>query len=61
MCKMVIYMCFVINPLTLNLLTTTIVAPHSNARIWQIGFHSAFKGLNNVSSLFERSLILVIL
>jgi len=32
--------------LTLNLLTTTIVAPPSNASIWQMGFNSAFKGLN---------------
>jgi len=32
--------------LTLNLLTTTIVAPPRNARKWQMGFNSAFKGLN---------------
>ena len=32
--------------LTLNLLTTTIVAPPSNASKWQVGFNSAFKGLN---------------
>ena len=32
-------------PLTLNLLTTTIVAPPSNASKWQMGFNSAFKGL----------------
>ena len=31
--------------LTLNLLTTTIVAPSSNASKWQMGFNSAFKGL----------------
>ena len=31
--------------LTLNLLTTTIVAPPSNAIKWQMGFNSAFKGL----------------
>jgi len=30
--------------LTLNLLTTTIVAPSSNASKWQMGFNSAFKG-----------------
>ena len=30
--------------LTLNLLTTTIVAPPSNATKWQLGFNSAFKG-----------------
>jgi len=32
-------------PLTLNLLTTTIVAPPSNASTWQMGFNSAVKGL----------------
>ena len=32
--------------LTLNLLTTTIVAPPSNASKWQMGFNSAFKALN---------------
>jgi len=32
--------------LTLNLLTTTVVAPPSNANKWQMGFNSAFKGLN---------------
>ena len=31
--------------LTLNLPTTTIVAPPSNAIKWQMGFNSAFKGL----------------
>jgi hypothetical protein len=31
--------------LTLNLLTTTTVAPPSNASKWQMGFNSAFKGL----------------
>jgi hypothetical protein len=31
--------------LTLNLLTTTIVAPPSNASKWQMGFNSEFKGL----------------
>ena len=34
-----------LGPLTLNLLTTTIVAPPSNASKWQMGFNSAFKGL----------------
>ena len=34
--------------LTLNLLTTTIVAPPSNASKWQMGFNSAFKGLIDV-------------
>ena len=32
-------------PLTLNLLTTTIVVPPSNASKRQMGFNSAFKGL----------------
>src|SRR5215475_10297777 len=32
--------------LTLNLLTTTIVAPPSNASKWQVGFNSAFKGMH---------------
>ena len=36
--------------LTLNLLTTTIVAPPSNASKWQMGFNSAFKGLKPVDS-----------
>jgi predicted amidophosphoribosyltransferase len=31
--------------LALNLLTTTIVAPPSNASKWQMGFNSARKGL----------------
>jgi hypothetical protein len=31
--------------LTLNLLTTTIVAPPSNSSKWQMGFNSPFKGL----------------
>ena len=35
--------------LTLNLLTTTIVAPPSNASKWQIGFNSVFKGLNRMT------------
>jgi hypothetical protein len=34
--------------LTLNLPTSTIVAPPSNASKWQMGFNSAFKGLNNI-------------
>ena len=38
-----------IDLLTLNLLTTTIVAPPSNASKWQRGFNSAFKGLNLTS------------
>jgi hypothetical protein len=38
---------FMENVLTLNLLTTTMVAPPNNASKWQMGFNSAFKGLNN--------------
>jgi len=34
--------------LTLNLLTTTIVAPPSNASKWQTGFNSGFKGLKSL-------------
>ena len=34
-----------INP---YLLTTTIVAPPSNASRWQMGFNSAFEGLKNL-------------
>jgi hypothetical protein len=43
----IVYMvvCFVCFCLTLNLLTTTIVAPPSNASKWQMGFNSAFKVL----------------
>jgi len=33
--------------LNLNLLTTTIVAPPSNASKWQMGCNSAFKGLKH--------------
>jgi hypothetical protein len=36
--------------LTLNLLTTAIVALPSNASKWQMGFNSAFEGLMVVSS-----------
>ena len=35
--------------LTLKPLTSTIVAPSSNASKWQMGFNSAFKGLNEGS------------
>jgi hypothetical protein len=38
------------NILTLNLLTTTIVAPTSNASKLQMGFNSAFKGLNGTQT-----------
>jgi hypothetical protein len=37
--------------LTLNLPTSTIVAPPVNASKWQMGFNSAFKGLNRLSTL----------
>jgi len=37
--------------LTLNLLTTTIVAPPSKASKWQMGFNSEFKGLIRYSVL----------
>jgi hypothetical protein len=37
---------------TLNLLTTTIVAPPSNASKWQMGFNSAFKGLTTVLRIY---------
>jgi hypothetical protein len=37
--------------LILNLLTTTIVAPPSNASKWQMGFNSAFKVLMFVMSI----------
>jgi len=39
--------------LTLNLLTTTIVAPPSNACKWQMGFNSAFKGLIRFDIWFD--------
>ena len=42
--------------LTLNLLTTTTVAPSSNASKWQMGFNSAFKGLISVPFLAPRIL-----
>ena len=47
----------IIGILTLNLLTTTIVAPPSNASKWQVGFNSAFKGLKQLK--FRLSLRLV--
>ena len=46
--------------LTLNLLMTTIVAPASNARKWQMGFNSAFKGLRIMeitTKYLEQSLL----
>jgi hypothetical protein len=38
--------------LTLNLLTTTVVAPPSNASKWKMGFNSAFKGLKYNKTLY---------
>jgi hypothetical protein len=38
----------ILTPLTLNLLTTTIFAPPSNASKWQMAFNSAFKGLKHI-------------
>ena len=51
---------FVYTLLTLNLLTTSIVAPSSNASKWQMGFNSAFKGLKAVQ-LWNTSLTLNLL
>jgi len=45
--------------ITLNLLTTTIVAPPSNANKWQMGFNSAFKGLNFSGKLQTRVAVVV--
>jgi hypothetical protein len=47
--------------LTLNLLTTTIVAPPSNASKWQMGFNSAFKSLTKCSCSRQYILYLKIL
>jgi predicted amidophosphoribosyltransferase len=43
--------------LTLNLLTTTIVVPPSNARKWQMGFNSAFKGLKVTGRKFVDNIL----
>jgi hypothetical protein len=40
--------------LTLNLLTTTIVAPPSNASKWQMGSNSASKGLMELFTAAEK-------
>ena len=45
--------------LTLNLLTTTIVAPPCNANKWQMGFNSAFKGLKTNHLMLYRETIAV--
>src|SRR5215475_7471975 len=39
--------------LTLNLLTTTIIAPPSNASEWQMGFNSAFKGCFKIQQIHQ--------
>ena len=39
--------------LTVNPLTSTIVAPSSNASKWQMGFNSAFKGLREIFRKWE--------
>ena len=49
-----IYYC---TALTLNLLTTTIVTPPSNASKWQMGFNSTFKGLMQ-GELLRNGLVL---
>jgi len=46
--------------LTPNLLTTTIVAPPSNASIWQMGFNSAFKGLITVRGSAARRIAFLV-
>jgi predicted amidophosphoribosyltransferase len=45
--------CNILTRLTLNLLTTTIVAPPSNASKWQMGFNSAFKGLKCITEIIN--------
>jgi hypothetical protein len=42
--------------LTLNLLTSTIVAPASNDSKWQMEFNSAFKGLREPDKL-DKSIV----
>jgi len=51
------------NVLILNLLTTTTVAPPSNASKWQMGFtsNSAFKGLTSERTCQEKNSQQVIL
>jgi hypothetical protein len=44
--------------LTLNLLTTTTVAPPSNASKWQMGFNSAFKGLRKEDGEVPKAALL---
>ena len=45
--------------LTLNLLTSTVVVPSSNASKWRMGFNSAFKGLNRASVTIFGVVILI--
>jgi len=47
----------IVDLLTLNLLTTTVIAPPSNTSKWQMGFNSAFKGLNDVFSKTRNSVL----
>jgi hypothetical protein len=47
--------------LTLNLLTTTIVAPPSNVSKWQMGFNSALKGLKHLKMPQHVSFIIQII
>src|SRR5215510_7164428 len=47
-------MACVSNTLTLNLLTTNIVAPPSNASKWQMGFNSAFKGMHEKTNKYTN-------
>jgi hypothetical protein len=44
-------------PLTLNLLTTTVVAPPSNASKWQMGFNLSFKGLKRPGIHYTGGLV----
>ena len=48
---------FYLPTLTLNLLTTTIVVPPSNASKWQIGFNLAFKGLMHISLYINKCML----
>jgi hypothetical protein len=47
--------------LTLNLLTTTIVSPPSNASKWHMGLNSAFKGLNTLFQLHTSGKIALLM
>jgi len=45
-----------IHRIYINLLTATTVVPPSNASKWQMGFNSAFKGLNIFYFVSMRSM-----